>query len=53
MGEFGEVCGEFLIREDAEAGATFGHGGEEVITLGEHLSHNVGGFFQCVGVDVL
>lgn len=35
--EFWEVCGEFVVGDDAEAGSAFDHGLADVVTFGEHL----------------
>ncbi len=50
-GEFGEVCGEFVVGDDAEAGATIDEGFAEVVAVSDHLVDEEYGFLEGVGVD--
>ncbi len=50
-GEFGKVCGEFVVGDDAEAGAAIDERIAEVVAVGDHLVDEENGFLEGVGVN--
>jgi len=51
VGEFREVGGEFVVRDDAHAGAAFDHGGADIRAVGEHLVSEPSTLLEGEGAD--